>query len=84
MFSLNDKYIAEQQGHWQRVIRQDITHYLWYETVSTFKCSLFLRNSNNKYCFVALYCVVTDHCSASFQAASEPINFFLFTSYSMK
>ncbi len=49
MFSLNDKYIAEQQGHWQHAIRQDITHYLWYETVSTFKCSLFLRNSNNKY-----------------------------------
>ncbi len=27
----------------------------------------FQRNSNNKYCFVALQCVVTDHCIASVQ-----------------
>lgn len=33
----------------------------------------FCKNSNNKYSSVALYCVMTDHCSASFQVAREPI-----------
>ncbi len=41
---------------------------------SAFKLSHFKRNSNNKYRFVALQCVVTDHCIASVQTC-EPIVF---------
>ncbi len=39
--------------------------------VSEFKFCHFLRNSNNKFCFVALKCVVTDRCSTSVQAACD-------------
>ncbi len=72
-FSRSEKYIAEQRGHWQcgRQTRQSRLLLVW-NKVSAFNIWNFVRNSN-KYCFVALYCVLTYHCSASVQSAREPI-----------
>ncbi len=53
MFSHSEKYNR----------RKDRVSYYWY--VSAFKLCNFKRNSNKKYRFVALQCVVTDHCIVS-------------------
>ncbi len=72
MFSRSEKYIAEQRGNWQHTDRQDKAGYFWYEPRSQdsqlSNVVIFKSNSNNKYRFVSL-CVVTEHCSASVQAA---------------
>ncbi len=55
--------------------KQDRAGNFWYETKSPLSnfVIFFLRNSNNKYSFVALWCVVKDRCSSSVQAACELI-----------
>ncbi len=48
---------------WQHTDREDRAGHCWYKTrLLAFKFSHFKINSNNKYIFVALQCVVTDHC----------------------
>ncbi len=55
-----------------RQTRQSRLLLVW-NKVSAFKLSHFVRISNNKIHFVALYCVATDRCSTSVQAAFERI-----------
>ncbi len=74
MFSRSEKYLVEQRENWQRTHRQDRAWLLLlWNMVSAFKFCHFVRNSSNKCCFVALLFVMIDHCSASVQAACEPI-----------
>ncbi len=70
----HEKYLVEQRENWQRTHRQDRAWLLLlWNMVSAFKFCHFVRNSSNTCCFVALLFVLIDHCSASVQAACEPI-----------